>query len=60
MKKKYVFWIVIAVIILVVLVCSHYFPLWVSVTGLIAFGAGCVVGWIAKNIYEKYIPKSKE
>lgn len=60
MKKKYVFWIIVLAVILVILFCSHYFPLWVSVTNLIVFGAGCVVGWIAKKLYEKYIPKSEE
>lgn len=54
-KKKIIFWSIVAVLIIAVIVFMKFAPLWVSLTTVISFGAGAVVGWVAKILYDKYI-----
>lgn len=56
MKKKTIIWIAIIVVAIIgVLLYMHYTPVWVSISGIIAFAIGAVVGWIAHVLYNKYI-----
>lgn len=55
MTKKQIFWIIIAAIVIVSVLCLHFFPLWVSGVTVVSFGAGCIAGWAIKTFYNKYI-----
>lgn len=55
MKRKTVFLIIVVVVFVGILLCVHYFPLWVSVTNVIVSVAGVFVGWMARVLYNKYI-----
>lgn len=54
-KKKIIFWSIIAALIVVIIVFMKFAPLWVSFTTVVSFGAGAVIGWFAKILYDKYI-----
>ena len=60
MSKKQIFWIVLAVIVIAVIVFVKVAPVWVSMTGLVSFGCGLVIGWWAKMFYDKFIKKSNK
>lgn len=60
MTKKQIFWICIAALVVVILVCLHFFPLWVSGVSVIGFASGCIVGWAGKTWYDKYIKPIKD
>lgn len=55
MKKKILFWVAVAAIVIVALVFVKCAPFWVSVNALISFAAGAVISWWAKMFYDKYI-----
>lgn len=55
MKKKGVFWIIVVVVVVAVVVLLKVFPLWVSLTGVVCLGVGCVIGWWGKMFYDRYI-----
>lgn len=57
MSKKQIFWIILVVVVIAVLLCLHYFPLWVSGVTVLSFAAGLVGGWVGKLFYDKYIIK---
>lgn len=60
MKKKILFWVAVAAIVIVALVFVKCAPFWVSVNALISFAAGAVIGWGAKMFYDKYIKPVKQ
>lgn len=60
MKKKILFWVAVAAIVIVALVFVKCAPFWVSVNALVSFAAGAVIGWWAKMFYEKYIKPVKQ
>ena len=55
MKKRILFWVAVAAIVIVALVFVKCAPFWVSVNALVSFAAGAVIGWWAKMFYDKYI-----
>lgn len=55
MKKKQIFWLIIGLIVVAVIVFVKVVPVWASLTGVVSFAVGCVVAWIAKVLYDKYI-----
>lgn len=55
MNKKSIFWISLAVLVVIIWICMHYFPLWVSGVTILSFAGGCVVGWVGRILYNKYI-----
>lgn len=54
-KKKIIFGSIIVVIVIAIIVFMKFAPLWVSLTTVVSFGVGAVVGWIAKVLYDKYV-----
>lgn len=60
MTKKQIFWLVIAVIVVIAIVFFKLAPLWVSLNVLVSFGCGVVIGWWAKMFYDKYIAPTKQ
>lgn len=54
MKKKLILWSVIAVIAMAAIVFWKVAPVWVSLTGIIAFACGAVIGWCGKMAYDRY------
>lgn len=60
MKKKILFWVAVAAIVIVVLVFVKCAPFWVSVNALVSFTAGAVIGWWVKMFYDKYIKPVKQ
>lgn len=54
-KKKIIFWCIVILAVIVVIVFMKFSPLWVSLTTVVSFGAGAVIGWVAKILYDKYI-----
>lgn len=54
-KRKRIFWIIVATVVVAVIVLLKVFPLWVSLTGVVCLGVGCVIGWWGKIFYDRYI-----
>lgn len=59
MKKRILFWVAVAAIVIVALVFVECAPFWVLVNALVSFGLGVVIGWWAKMFYDKYIKPTK-
>lgn len=55
MKKKQIFWLIIVLVVVALIVFVKVVPVWVSITGVVSFAAGCVTSWIVKILYDKYI-----
>lgn len=55
MKKKQIFWIVVAVVIVAVIVFFKVVPVWASLTGIVAFGCGIIAGWWGKIFRDKQL-----
>lgn len=60
MKKRILFWVAVAAIVIVALVFVKCASFWVSVNALVSFAAGAVIGWWAKMFYDKYIKPVKQ
>lgn len=54
-KKTIIFTAVIVVVIIGVLLYMHYAPVWVSISNILSFAIGVVLGWIAHVLYNKYV-----
>ena len=54
MSKKQIFWLIVMLVV-VLIVFVKVVPVWVSITGVVSFAAGCVTSWIVKILYDKYI-----
>lgn len=57
MKKTLIITAIVAVVVIGILLCLHYFPFWVNLTNVIVLVAGIIIGWIARVLYAKYIVK---
>lgn len=55
MKKKHWFWIILLGVVITVIVLVKVYPLWASLSSLVAFLIGGVGGWWGKMFYDKYI-----
>ena len=55
MKKKQIFWLIVAIAVVTLIVLVKVFPFWVSLTSVISFGCGVVLGYWGKMFREKYI-----
>ena len=58
-KRKLIFAAIVVALIIAVLLFAHYAPVWVSVTNIVTFFAGAIVGWFARLIYVKYFAHEK-
>ena len=54
-KKTIIFTAVIVVVIIGVLLYMHYTPVWVSISNILSFAFGVVLGCIAHVLYNKYV-----
>lgn len=55
MKKKQIFWLIVAIAVVTLIVLVKVFPFWVSLTSVISFGCGVVLGFWGKMFRDKYI-----
>lgn len=55
MKKKQIFWLIVALAAVTLIVLVKVFPFWVSLTSVISFGCGVFAGWWGKVLHGKYI-----
>lgn len=55
MKKKQIFWLIVALVAVALIVFVKVVPAWVSLTSVISFGCGVVLGYWGKMFREKYI-----
>ena len=55
MKKKQIFWLIVAIAVVTLIVLVKVFPFWVSLTSVISFGCGVVLGYWVKMFRDKYI-----
>lgn len=58
MKKKQIFWLIVALSVVALIVLVKVFPFWVSLTSVISFGCGVVLGYCVKMFRDKHV-KSK-
>lgn len=55
MNKKQIFWLIVAIAVVTLIVLVKVFPFWVSLTSVISFGCGVVLGFWGKMFRDKYI-----
>lgn len=55
MKKKQIFWLIVALAVVALIVFVKVVPAWVSLTSVISFGCGVVLGYCGKMFRDKYI-----
>lgn len=58
MKKKQIFWLIVALSVVALIVLVKVVPAWVSLTSVISFGCGVVLGYWVKMFRDKHV-KSK-
>lgn len=54
-KKKIIFWVVIALIVIGVLLFVNLSSFEVYITAVLSFIGGTVIGWFVRTWYVKYI-----
>ncbi len=55
MNKKQIFWLIVALSVVALIVLVKVVPAWVSLTSVVSFGCGVVLGYCGKMFREKYI-----
>nr|DAT44529.1 MAG TPA: protein of unknown function (DUF5325) [Caudoviricetes sp.] len=55
MKKKQIFWLIVALAAVALIVLVKVVPAWASLTSVISFGCGVVLGFWGKMFRDKYI-----
>lgn len=55
MKKKQFFWLIVAIAVVALIVLVKVFPFWVSLTSVISFGCGMVLGFWGKMFRDKHV-----
>lgn len=55
MKKKQIFWLIVAIAVVTLIVLVKVFPFWVSLTSVISFGCGVVLGFWGKMFRDKHV-----
>lgn len=55
MKKKQFFWLIVGLIVVALIVFVKVVPAWVSLTSVVSFGCGVVLGFWGKMFRDKYI-----
>lgn len=58
-KKYLIIASIVIAIVLISLLCLHYFPFWVNLTNVITLIIGVFIGWGCKFFYDKYILNKK-
>ena len=55
MNKKQIFWLIVALSVVALIVLVKVFPAWVSLTSVISFGCGVVLGYWVKMFRDKHV-----
>ena len=55
MKKKQIFWLIVALSVVALIVFVKVVPAWVSLTSVISFGCGVVLGFWGKMFRDKHV-----
>lgn len=55
MSKKQIFWLIVALSVVVLIVLVKVVPTWVSLTSVISFGCGVVLGYWVKMFRDKHV-----
>ena len=55
MRKKQIFWLIVALSVVALIVFVKVVPAWVSLTSVISFGCGVVLGYLGKMFRDKHV-----
>lgn len=55
MKKKQIFWLIVTLAAVTLIVLVKVFPFWVSLTSVISFGCGVLLGYWVKMFRDKHV-----
>lgn len=55
MKKKQIFWLIVTLAAVALIVLVKVVPAWVSLTSVISFGCGVVLGYWVKMFRDKHV-----
>ena len=55
MSKKQIFWLIVAIAVVTLIVLVKVFPFLVSLTSVISFGCGVVLGYYGKMFRDKHV-----
>lgn len=55
MKKKQIFWLIVALAVVMLIIFVKMVPAWVSLTSVISFGCGVVLGFWGKMFRDKHV-----
>lgn len=55
MNKKQIFWLIVTLAAVALIVLVKVFPFWVSLTSVISFGCGVVLGYWVKMFRDKHV-----
>lgn len=55
MSKKQIFWLIVALAAVTLIVFVKVVPAWVSLTSVISFGCGVVLGYWVKMFRDKHV-----
>ena len=55
MNKKQIFWLIVALSVVALIVLVKVVPAWVSLTSVISFGCGVVLGYWVKMFRDKHV-----
>lgn len=55
MSKKQIFWLIVALAAVTLIVFVKVVPAWVSLTSVISFGCGMVLGFWGKMFRDKHV-----
>lgn len=55
MKKKQIFWLIVAIAVVTLIVFVKVVPAWVSLTSVISFGCGVLLGYWVKMFRDKHV-----
>ena len=55
MSKKQIFWLIVTLSVVALIVLVKVVPAWVSLTSVISFGCGVVLGYCVKMFRDKHV-----
>lgn len=55
MNKKQIFWLIVALSVVALIVLVKVVPAWVSLTSVVSFGCGVVLGYWVKMFRDKHV-----
>lgn len=55
MSKKQIFWLIVALAVVMLIIFVKMVPAWVSLTSVVSFGCGVVLGYWVKMFRDKHV-----